>query len=115
MTAAPNSPLVELVARAISNAPVERVVVQKQMKAALHGDGSDMVVTKEVIEYRVTDESRAQAALAACEAEAMRKILTDILRVADTDPFCSIGHVMEHGSGSETRALLARLDGKEVK
>lgn len=47
------------------NAPTARIITEERRKADLGGDGSDMVVTKQVVKYAVTDESRVAALRAA--------------------------------------------------
>jgi hypothetical protein len=64
---------VERLADAIKNAPAERVVTYKRVQASIGGDGSDMYVTKAVTEYRVTDHSRAKAAISAMQPAAVRE------------------------------------------
>jgi hypothetical protein len=115
MTAAPKQPLVEVVEEAIRNAPVERVVVEKRMKADLDGDGSDMVVTKEVVEFRVTDKSRARAALAAFHAEELAATLREYIAAADE---CVSGDndvaamLRFWAADKKARAVLAKLAGQ---
>jgi thiamine pyrophosphate-dependent acetolactate synthase large subunit-like protein len=103
VTTALKQPLVEVVAEAIRHAPTERLVTVLRM------DGD--VVTQERVEFTVTDESRARAALDACHAEELAEALRNLLE--DTQH-------RNHGCGDTpencpvlaARALLAKLDGK---
>lgn len=51
--------------------------------------------------YAKENEAKALKA----ERDALREALREMVRVADTQPFCPIGHVIEHGT-SNARALL---------
>ena len=54
------------------------------------------------------DHYRAQARLA--QFERMREALREIVEVADTHPFCSVGHLVEHGNVN-ARAVLRDVEG----
>lgn len=56
--------------------------------------------------------SEADARLIA-EAPMMYEALKAIVSLADDDPFATIGMYVEHGKGSNIRALLARIEGGE--
>lgn len=109
MTAAPNSPLVEKVARAMAD--VQR---ESEGKPSFSDEewGKDFWVWYQELKgdqnggsfvhqsWPAKLELQAQAALAACEAEAMRELLEEALLTSPT-----------HWK-PKARALLARLDAK---
>jgi hypothetical protein len=117
MTAAPNSPLVERVTAAIRNAPKRRYVAHL-------AQNSTGVITHEKIEFVTDPELQAQAAIEACEAEALIACLrecADDLSAEVIDRYAYDGKIHPANAGRyardmtpvmNARALLARLDGK---
>jgi len=47
------------------------------------------------------------------EAPMMYEALKEIVSLADDDPFATIGMYVEHGKGSNIRALIARIEGEK--
>jgi hypothetical protein len=111
---APHSPMVVKVADAIRHAPAERVISGRTQNALGH-------VIAEKIEFVVTDESRARAALAVWPAEKAIDLLRSFVQHCPEPQLVSMGFDSPPEFATENdhqlaytlhlaHALLAKLD-----
>ncbi len=110
LTPEPQPPmeLVEQVVKAMANAPASRIVTFQEVTQK---GGDEPFISAKTTEYRITDESRAQAALSVIlrELDGVEKILNDLARLGNGP---HLGNSIGNTMAQEALSKLAQLRGK---